>query len=208
MFLRRRRLLAVIGCWATLFFWIERHFLLQNYHVRRVILGHGEVSIPAHYANDLDDFFAELPQDDTSFVGAITITDSSATVSMADTPTTKCASVKCRGISDPDPFHDFRTELDWIPNRTLVPWTQLNRTAPCILEPEGVNPFQGKRQRQHAKQVSRSQNPISNHMCNYQQIGLVAVYPFCKVCSCGSSLDSKRFIVIVDVTMNKGHLVH
>lgn len=39
-----------------------------------------------------------------------------------------------------DPFHDFRKELAWFPNRTLVPWEQMNRTAPCIITKNALDP--------------------------------------------------------------------
>jgi len=48
------------------------------------------------------------------------------------------------GIFDEDPFRNFRKELSWIPNRTLIPWEQLNRTAPCIITKNALN---GKKQR-------------------------------------------------------------
>eukprot|EP00977_Amphora_coffeiformis_P021221 scaffold9062_cov154-Amphora_coffeaeformis.AAC.7 len=46
---------------------------------------------------------------------------------------------KISGIFDEDPFRDFRKELSWIPNRTLIPWEQLNRTAPCIISKDAFN---------------------------------------------------------------------
>ena len=47
---------------------------------------------------------------------------------------------KVSGIFDDDPFRDFRKELSWIPNRTLIPWEQLNREAPCIISKDALNP--------------------------------------------------------------------
>lgn len=151
MVLSGRRWLTVIGGWALFLLWIDRNLILQNFRVQRVILGEGELSISSRTEED-------SPKGDSGATNrsanAIPST-AGAAPDDRDGSTKKCPGDKCSGIFDPDPFRDFHSELDWIPNRTLIPWAQLNRRPPCILEPVGVDPFNGKRQRQHAKQVSR-----------------------------------------------------
>ena len=149
MFASGRHLLIVICCCTLVILLIDRTLIIENFQVQN---GNGDdLSI---YSVSVLQIRVDEKDSSTSTTAISSAAMTLSNFSVKPTSATNFYGPPCSNIFDPDPFRDFRSELEWIPNRTLVPWAQLNRKPPCILEPEGVDPFNVRRQRQHTKQVS------------------------------------------------------
>ena len=127
--------LIAFVCLYCFVFWKDRK-IVQTYNTEIVNLENTEeVSTP----------------NGTALVDAIASASSPLQLVVNNTASEKCQG-GCSGIFDEDPFRDFRSELSWIPNRTLVPWDRLGRKPPCIMEVGVDRPLNSKRQRRPTPQ--------------------------------------------------------